>query len=111
MATLEIVTFLKIINKGRSEFYININHWYPIILSWNVDTSISYYINQSNLSEHILQFSRFEQKYPPRINGQNENVTSSGKYVKEMFGFHSFTYNILLGSAFVKTEYIAHIVW
>lgn len=102
METREIVTFLKIINKGRSKFYINIKHCYPIILSWNADTSISYYLDQSNLSE---------QKYPPRINGQNENVISSGKYVKEMFGFPSFTYNTLLCSVFVKTEYIAHIIW
>lgn len=83
METREIVTFIKIINKGRSKIYTSINHCYSIILSWNVDTSISYYLNQSNLSE---------QKYPTRINGQNENVTSSGKYVKEMFGFRSFTY-------------------
>lgn len=111
METREIVTFLKIINKGRRKFYININHCYPIILSWNVDTSISYYLNQSNLSEHIVQFSNFDQTYPLRINGQNENVTSSGKYVKEMFGFRSFTYNTLLCYVFVKTEYIANIVW
>lgn len=111
METREIVTFLKIINKGRSKFYINVNHCYPIILSWNVDTSISYYLNQSNLSEHILQFSNFDQTYPLRINGQNENVTSSGKYVKEMFGFRSFTYNTLLCSVFVKPVYITHIVW